>query len=309
MVQRTALQRPAVRGRGAGAFAALIACLAATSFVSAEQPDKDQTKSPAWDSTLAGNLSGKIVDLTYPFDERTIYWPTEKGFQLHRGKAGVTDRGYYYAANRFSAPEHGGTHIDAPIHFYKGRKTVDEIPLARLIGRGVVIDVTERCAADPDYQVRVDDLRSWETRHKRPLADVIVLLRTGYGKHWPDRKRYLGTDAVGPEALGKLHFPGLDPQAARWLVEHRRVKAVGIDTASIDYGQSDRFGSHVTLFEHNVPALENVAELHRLPEQGFTVIALPMKIASGSGGPTRIIAILDQPTEKSDSTNSTQPQQ
>ena len=153
-------------------------------------------------------------------------------------------------------------------------------------------DVTNACRNNSDYQVDVGDLRRWETDHNRQLIDVIVLLRTGFGRHWQDRKRYLGTDQTGPEAVAQLHFPGLAPAAARRLVEHRKVKAVGIDTASIDYGQSQRFQSHVTLFEWNVPALENVANLDQLPTERATVIALPMKIGGGSGAPLRVIAIV-----------------
>lgn len=234
--------------------------------------------------------AGRVIDLTHPFDSQTIYWPTESGFHLERGPFGITEKGYFYAANRFSAAEHGGTHIDAPIHFFADRDTVDQIPLRRLIGPGVVIDVREACQKDPDYQISVGDLRRWEEQHQRTLVDVIVLLNTGYSRHWPDREKYLGTKELGPEAVSQLHFPGLHPDAARWLVEHRAILAIGIDTASIDFGQSTLFGSHVTLFEHQVPAFENVAHLDQLPEQ-FDVIALPMKIGGGSGGPLRIIAI------------------
>ena len=233
-----------------------------------------------------------VVDLTYPFDENTIYWPTEAGFDLIRGTAGLTDKGYYYSANRFKGAEHGGTHVDAPIHFYAKRNTVDEIPLERLMGEGVVIDVTESCATNPDYQITIEDLRDWETQHGRQLVDVIVLLRTGNGKHWRHREKYLGTAAKGPEAVAELHFPGLDPTAAQWLAEHRAIKAIGIDTASIDHGQSRLFQSHVNLFKHNIPAFENVANLDQLPTADFQVIAMPMKIGGGSGGPLRIIALL-----------------
>jgi kynurenine formamidase len=236
--------------------------------------------------------SGRIIDLTHSFGSSTIYWPTEIGFQLLRGPAGITEKGYYYAANRFEAAEHGGTHIDAPIHFYQDRSTVDQIPLERLIGEAAVVDVTEACDQNANYQVTVGDLRGWETTHRRQLVDVIVLLRTGFGRHWDNRARYLGTDKQGAAAVADLHFPGLDPEAARWLVDHRAIKAIGIDTASIDYGQSQRFQSHVTLFQHNVPALENVANLHELPASGATVIALPMKIEGGSGAPLRILAVV-----------------
>jgi kynurenine formamidase len=155
-----------------------------------------------------------------------------------------------------------------------------------------VIDVTDACSRDVDYQVGVGDLRAWEQHHGRQLIDVVVLIRTGFGRHWNDRASYLGTDQTGPEAVADLHFPGLAPEAALWLSEHRSVKSIGIDTASIDYGQSQRFQSHVTLFKRNIPVFENVASLHRLPTAGATVIALPMKIAAGTGAPLRIIAAI-----------------
>lgn len=233
-----------------------------------------------------------VIDLTHPFDQSTIYWPTEEGFKLLRGPAGITDRGFYYAANRFMAAEHGGTHIDAPIHFWKEGQTVDRIPLDRLVGPAVCVDVTTQCTVDRDYQVSVEDLRAWENANDCSLADRIILIRTGFGRYWPDREKYLGTKELGKEAVAKLHFPGLDPAAADWLIMRRRVRMVGIDTASIDHGQSRDFPTHVRLFRDNIPALENVAHLDKLPAKGFTVVALPMKIAGGSGGPCRIIAIL-----------------
>jgi len=234
----------------------------------------------------------RIVDLTYPFDDQTIYWPTETGFDLQRGPAGVTARGYFYAANRFAAAEHGGTHIDAPIHFFDGGDTADRIPLTRLVGPAAVVDVRDKCAADADYQIHVGDLRDWEVRHGQTLGQKIVLLHTGWGQFWPDRARYLGTSETGLEGVARLHFPGLHADAALWLVEQRDVRAVGIDTASIDHGQSQLFRSHVTLFSRNVPAFENVANLSELPATGVAIVALPMKIGGGSGGPLRIIALL-----------------
>ena len=234
----------------------------------------------------------KTVDLTHPFDQRTIYWPTETGFTLQKGPAGFTDRGYYYAANRFAAPEHGGTHIDAPIHFFENRQTVDQIPLSRLMGECVCVDVSSQCAANRDYQVTVEDFRQWERAHNASLEDKIVLLKTGYGRRWLKREDYLGTAATGLTAVSQLHFPGLDPAAAIWLATRRQIKAVGIDTASIDHGPSRNFGSHVNLFRENVPALENLAALDKLPATGFKIIALPMKIAGGSGAPCRVVAII-----------------
>jgi kynurenine formamidase len=236
---------------------------------------------------------GAVIDLSYPFDAETVYWPTADAFRLEQVAAGETAQGYYYAANNYAAAEHGGTHLDAPVHFAAGRNTVDQIPLEQLIGTGVVVDVSAQAAANADYQIEVADFERWEGAHGRLPDGAIVLLRTGYGKFYPDRRRYMGTDERGAGAVAKLHFPGLRPEAARWLTTARNIKAIGLDTPSIDYGQSTLFESHRALFERNVPAFENLANLDRLPATGFHVIALPMKIKGGSGGPLRVVAILD----------------
>jgi kynurenine formamidase len=261
------------------------------------QADRERHSSPSPPPTknrraVATLANSKQIDLTHPFDEQAIYWPTEEGFVLERGPSGVTDKGYYYAANRFRAAEHGGTHVDAPIHFSAQGHTADQIELNRLIGEAAVIDVADKCASNRDYEITVADVRQWEEAQGRHLVDMIVLFRTGWSRHWPNREAYLGTSERGNEAVANLHFPGLSPAAARWLIENCAPKAVGIDTASIDYGQSTHFQSHVMLYTHNVPAFENVAELDQLPPQGAWIIALPMKIAGGSGSPLRIIALL-----------------
>jgi kynurenine formamidase len=240
----------------------------------------------------AASDATRIIDLTHPFDADTIYWPTEAGFTMKQGAHGVTDKGYFYASNAVCTPEHGGTHVDAPLHFWEQGAPVDAIPLEQLIGPAVVVDVSGAAAQNADYQVRVEDFLGWERSHGRIPAGAIVLIRTGFGKHWPDRRRYLGTDERGTDAVAKLHFPGLLPHAAEWLVANRKIHAVGLDTASIDYGQSKRFESHIALFRHGVPAFENVANLDKLPAKGFTVVALPMKIRGGSGGPLRIVALV-----------------
>jgi len=243
-------------------------------------------------SVASGEPDGRIVDLTYAFDSETIFWPTEEGFVLEKGNEGVVEEGYYYAAHRFRTAEHGGTHIDAPIHFHADRPTVDEIPLDRLVGPAVLVDVSDRCAKDPDHRVSVADFEAWENQHGLIPTASIVLIRTGFGRFWPDRKAYLGTDERGASAVEKLHFPGLHPDAARWLIAERKIRAVGLDTASIDHGPSKQFETHRTLFEASVPAFENLAGLDELPPTGFTVVALPIKIRGGSGGPLRAIAIL-----------------
>ncbi len=231
-----------------------------------------------------------IIDLTHTFSEETVYWVTAKEFQLEVVAKGDTDKGFFYAANNFETAEHGGTHIDAPIHFSKGKQTVEEIPLDKLIGDAIKIDVSQKALQDPDYLVSVQDFKDWETENGKIEDGVIILLETGHSKYYPDKMKYLGTDQRGPDAIKLLHFPGLSPEAATWLVTNRSISAIGIDTPSIDYGQSEFFKSHVILLSENIPAFENVANLDQLPNKGFEVIALPMKIKDGSGAPLRIIA-------------------
>jgi kynurenine formamidase len=235
---------------------------------------------------------GPALDLTHAFDASTIYWPTEEGFVLERGSEGRTEAGYYYAAHRMRLAEHGGTHLDAPIHFHEGGSTAERVPLDRLIAPAVVVDARAACARNPDHALGVADLERFEAAHGRIPDGAALLLLTGFSARWPDRARYLGTDERGAAAVAKLHFPGLDPVAARWLVANRKVAAVGIDTASIDPGTSQRFESHQILFAAEIPAFENLAQLEQLPPSGATLIALPMKIAGGSGGPLRAVALL-----------------
>jgi kynurenine formamidase len=237
-------------------------------------------------------IQNEVIDLTYPFDGETIYWPTAEQFTLETEVHGVTEQGYFYAANRFHASEHGGTHLDAPLHFAAGKHSIAQIPLSQLMGPGYVVDVSGQAHSNRDMQITMEDLLEWERTHGRIPDGAILLLKTGFGKYWPNPEKYLGTTERGPKAATKLHFPGLHPGAARWLTVNRNIKAVGIDTASIDFGQSENFLTHQTLSQANIPAIENVAHLEKLPPQGFTVIALPMKIAGGTGAPTRVIALV-----------------
>jgi len=230
------------------------------------------------------------VDLTHAFGEDTLYWPTEPPFRLEVLHAGPTEGGWWYAANRFTAPEHGGTHLDAPVHFSESGQDVAEIPLSRLVAPAVVVDAREVAAAGPDAAVGRPSFERFEAAHGRIPEGSIVLLRTGWGERWPDREAYLGTAARGPGAVAELHFPGLSAAAARWLVAERGVAAVGIDTASIDPGASTDFPAHRVLAAAQVPVLENVAALEELPPTGSYVVALPMKIRGGSGAPLRAVA-------------------
>lgn len=234
---------------------------------------------------------GRWVDLTHPFNKNTVYWPTAKMFTKTEVYRGLTPGGWFYSAYNFAAAEHGGTHMDSPIHFADRARSTDQVPLSQLIGPGFVIDISKQVSENVDYLISADDIRAFEAKHGRIPAGAIVLLNTGRAILYHNRQAYMGTDERGPNAVAKLHFPGLSERAAALLVD-RKIGAVGIDTPSIDRGQSKKFASHVRLMTNNIPAFENVADMRKLPPTGATIIALPMKIDGGSGGPLRIIAHL-----------------
>lgn len=231
------------------------------------------------------------IDLTHEFNNDTVFWPTSPTtFQLDVLAYGETERGYFYASNAICLPEHGGTHLDAPIHFSRDQWTTEEIPLEKLNGPGFVIDVTDKAALDPDYRLSLEDIADFESKHGQTIpANSVVLLRTGWGLKYPNRLEYLGDDTENDAS--NLHFPSFGEDAANYLVE-RGVSLIGVDTASIDYGPSTDFIVHQIVNGNNIPGLENVANLEKLPPTGSWIVALPMKIGSGSGGPARIVALV-----------------
>ncbi|MFQ5459071.1 MAG: cyclase family protein [Myxococcota bacterium] len=232
-----------------------------------------------------------MIDLTHPFSAKTIYWPTAPaGFVLKELFRGESSGGYFYAANSFCAPEHGGTHLDAPLHFARGRMTVDAISLSRLMGPAFVIDVSEKAARNADYRLTKKDVLAFEAANGRIAAGGMVLLRTGWSRFWPDRKAYLGDDTAGDAS--KLRFPGYGAGAARFLLQERGVGLIGVDTASVDYGRSKDFIVHQIAAAADALILENLAGLDGLPPRGATIIALPMKIAGGTGAPVRVVGLL-----------------
>lgn len=243
-------------------------------------------------SHATGLTDGKWIDLTHDFSEQSIFWPTANGFKKTTVFEGVTDRGFYYTAYDIKLAEHGGTHMDAPVHFAEGAHSADKVPLEKMIGPAAVIDVSSKTAGNRDYQISVEDVLNWERRHGRLVNGAIVLFNTGSSRYWPDRVKYMGTDKRGEAGVRELSFPGIHPDAARLLATGRTIKAVGLDTPSIDYGKSKNFMTHRILFERNIPGFENVANLDAMPATGAYVFALPMKIKNGSGAPLRIVGFV-----------------
>jgi kynurenine formamidase len=229
----------------------------------------------------------KVVDLTHNLDENT---PTYEGTKepVYRANTVATIEKEHYFARDICLPEHFGTHLDAPAHFARGHWTVDQIPPERLIAPLVVLDVSSKVKADPDYRASVGDVTDWETANGKIPAGAVVVLRTGWESRWNSAKDYRNADSKGV-----MHFPGYSLEAAKLLIEERKVNGLGIDTLSIDYGPSPDFAVHQYSLAHDIYHLENLANLSRLPARGAQVVAAPMKLAGGSGSPARVLALLE----------------
>lgn len=232
----------------------------------------------------------RFVDLSHEYGEDTLYWPTSPTDFQKETLAYGSETGYFYSAYSVCTPEHGGTHLDAPIHFAEEGLTTEELPLSTLIAPAFVIDVTEQAAADRNYRVSADDVAAFEDAYGRIPKGSIVLARTGWSRFWPDAMAYLGDDTRGDAS--KLSFPGFGADAVKVLAEERGTVMIGIDTASIDYGKSQDFMAHRVGASQNVANLENLTNLQALPPTGAFVMALPMKIKGGSGGPVRVVALV-----------------
>jgi kynurenine formamidase len=248
--------------------------------------------SAAW-SGYAASHPAHILDMTYAYDEQTIYWPNASPFKLTSEFRGMTERGYWYAANFYSSSEHGGTHADAPLHFAKDGRTIDQIPLAQWIGPAVRIDARQQCDRDRDYLLSVTDIKKWEKKYGRIPAGAWVIMYTGIGtQFYPDPKRVLGTDKKGLSAIPELSFPAFSRESAEFLTKERNIRGIAIDTPSIDYGKSQDFWVHRTICGADKLGLENIANLDKLPAKGSMLYVIPMSIKGGTGAPARVFAIL-----------------
>jgi kynurenine formamidase len=202
----------------------------------------------------------------------------------------MTPGGYFYSSAKFAEPEHGGTHMDAPIHFSQSGLSVDQIPMSSMVGPAVVIDFSQRAATNPDAMLSVADIKTWEASHGNIPDGSIVVARSGWGRYWPDKKRYLGTDKLGDVA--HLRFPGYSAEAVKYLLNSGKVVAIAIDTPSMDPGNSQDFPVHRLWLGANKVGFENVAHADQLPESGAIIFCVPMKIGKGTGAPARIFALL-----------------
>jgi kynurenine formamidase len=242
---------------------------------------------------LCQTLGTRVIDMTYAYDQNTIYWPTAKEFRLEKLGWRVSEGGWWYASNEYGASEHGGTHADAPIHFAANGRTMDQVPIEEWIGPAVRIDVTGKCAGNRDYCLITADIEGWEKEHGKVPDGAWVIMYTGIGtKYYPDKKKVLGTDKRGDAALPELSFPGFSPESVEFLLSRRNIKGIALDTPSIDAGKRTDFKVHQVLCGAGKLALENIANLDKLPAAGATLYVIPMLIKDGTGSPARVFAII-----------------
>lgn len=227
-----------------------------------------------------------VYDLTHAASEKFPNWEGSEKSPFEARKLRDLERDGYFSRS-VTLPEHFATHMDAPAHFAAGRWTVDQIPPERLIGPLVVLNVAPKIQAKADYQITEDDVTLWEQANGKIPAGAIVLANTGWARRAASMKDYRNADAAGA-----MHFPGYTLEAVKLLVEGRGIVGLGIDTLSVDYGPSQSYPVHKYTAARSVYHLENAADLSRVPEAGAILVAAPAKLAGGSGGPVRILALV-----------------
>lgn len=228
----------------------------------------------------------RVVDLSYPLDDQSPYWPGASTRSPFHASIAATFSHDGYSARTLTLPEHFGTHMDAPAHFDPNGLTVDRVPVKNLLAAVVVVDVSEAAKSDPDYRVSVADLEKWVKAHGAIPRGCVVLFRTGWGARWPSQKDYMNQDSQGV-----LHFPGLSLEAARYLLDHAHPVGIGIDTASVDNGPSKNFEVHHLTMAAGLYHLETLANLEQLPPTGVYLMVSPLALRGGSGSPARVVAL------------------
>lgn len=246
-----------------------------------------------------GSGSVEIVDLTAPLSESTPVlalpepFVNTPGFTLQE-LSRYDERGPAWYWNAFSAGEHVGTHLDAPVHWITGRDGIDvsEVPLRRLVAPAAVIDKTADAAQDPDFLLEVGHLRDWEQENGPLPAGGWLLYRTGWDARSQDQAAFLNANETGP------HTPGVSVECARWLAEDAPIIGLGVETVGTDAGAAHSFAPafpcHQFLLGNGKYGLTQLQNLAKLPPTGSVVIAAPLPIVGGSGSPSRVLALVER---------------
>lgn len=224
-----------------------------------------------------------LIDLSYPLDSTFPIFPGQ-GPPAQISRHVSNEDGY--SSNRWELPEHWGTHLDAPLHYSKGGKTVADIPISELFCPAIVIDIADRAAADPDTAVSLEDILSWERKFGEIPQKGFVLMHSGWGK-WVQTPFF-----YNKKEDGLLHFPGFSAEAVQFLVNSRDVAGVGVDTLSIDCGKSLDYPVHKILFAAGKWALECLCNLNSLPPQGAWLLVGAIPLRKATGFPARVFALV-----------------
>ncbi|MCS6839614.1 MAG: cyclase family protein [Roseiflexus sp.] len=234
-------------------------------------------------ATVRRTTFRNVLDLTHVLGTQFPLFPGAAPFRIQQAVSHDKD-GYY--GNILTYWEHSGTHMDAPVHFAPNGLFVDQLKVENLVVPAVVINITEKARRDPDAVVTPDDIRAWERRYGRIPDNAAVLMASGWGARAGSVEAFRNTDSSGV-----MHFPGFGKEAIDFLLTERRISGIGVDTLSLDHGPSTTFAVHYTLLPTNRWGLENLANLEAIPPSGATLFVGAPKIAAGSGGPTRVIAV------------------
>jgi kynurenine formamidase len=227
-----------------------------------------------------------VIDLTYPLNDKSPNWEGTAESPFHARELGNIERDGYYS-RIFSTQEHYGTHLDAPAHFAADAWTVDQIPADRLVRPLVVLNVRDNVKGNPDYEVSVEDINTWERAHGPISRGAVVIAYTGWDERWHRQESFRNQ-----QSDGLTHYPGFSLAAAKFLVQSRNVVGLGIDTMSVDIGATIDYPVHLFTSQQGIYHLENVANLAQVPAAGAMVVVAPIKLENGSGGPARVLALV-----------------
>lgn len=229
-----------------------------------------------------------FVDLTHPLSPEFPYIPVPGLTHEFRAAPIATMAQHGVYALKWELIEHIGTHIDAPSHFVAGQPNLEGLAVDDFVVPIAVVDVLERARRDHDYALTPDDLLAWERRHGRLPKNAAVFMRSGWDKFVDAPAEFLGTDSSGT-----LHFPGFAPDTCEFLLRERQISGIGVETISIDIGPDRQYKAHKALFAGGKWAIENIANLERVPPSGATAIIGAIPVVMASGSPIRLFAGFD----------------
>lgn len=226
----------------------------------------------------------RVVSLSHPIHPAIPTWPGDPPVQLEP-VATYQREGYFL--RRLALGEHTATHASAPVAFTPGAPSVDQYRPEALVAPAVVIDARRDSAQDPDWVLSPREIQAWEEAHRPIEPGALVLLHTGWEERWPDPVAFLNADPAGT-----LHFPGFGVEAARWLLDHRQVAGIGIDTHGVDPGRDQTYGASRAILARGGLILENLAHLHELPPKGAWLVVGLLPLVGGSGSPAAVLALV-----------------